>query len=47
MEHDAMSKTIKQDHLEISREKQRLKYEIEKVEDYKEEISTLKTELKE
>lgn len=47
MEHDAMSKSIKQDHLAISREKERLKYELDKVEDYKEEISTLKSELKE
>jgi len=33
MEHEAMSKSFKQDHLEMAREKDRLKLELEKVDD--------------
>lgn len=42
-----MSKSIRQDHLEMAREKDRLKYELEKVDDYRSEILTLKSELNE
>jgi len=46
LEHESISKSIKQDNLEIKREKHNLQMELEKIDDYKIEIRQLKDELK-
>lgn len=47
LEHESLSKGIKQDSLEMKREKENLKMEVERVQDYKDELKMLKEELRE
>jgi len=47
LEHEAITNNIRQDTLEIKREKNNLKAEFERIDDYKSEIKMVKDELRE